>query len=65
MGWLGEVHDIGSLVALLCGVRARWLTGQWPDATGGSIFEEYRSSQLHNRKNTWLKESEFHEVLEW
>lgn len=35
MGRLGEAHDIGSLVALLCSNDARWLTGQRLEATGG------------------------------
>jgi NAD(P)-dependent dehydrogenase (short-subunit alcohol dehydrogenase family) len=35
MGRLGEAHDIGSLVALLCSDDARWLTGQRLEATGG------------------------------
>ena len=35
MGRLGEPHDIGALVALLCSDDARWLTGQRLEATGG------------------------------
>ncbi len=35
MGRLGEAHDIGGLVALLCSEDARWLTGQRLEATGG------------------------------
>jgi NAD(P)-dependent dehydrogenase (short-subunit alcohol dehydrogenase family) len=35
MGRLGEAHDIGGLVALLCSDGARWLTGQRLEATGG------------------------------
>jgi NAD(P)-dependent dehydrogenase (short-subunit alcohol dehydrogenase family) len=35
MGRLGEAHDIGGLVALLCSDDARWLTGQRLEATGG------------------------------
>ncbi len=35
MGRLGEAHDIGGLVALLCSDEARWLTGQRLEATGG------------------------------
>lgn len=35
MGRLGEVHDIGGLVVLLCSDDARWLTGQRLEATGG------------------------------
>jgi NAD(P)-dependent dehydrogenase (short-subunit alcohol dehydrogenase family) len=35
MGRLGEAHDIGGLVALLCSDNARWLTGQRLEATGG------------------------------
>ena len=35
MGRLGETHDIGGLVALLCSDDARWLTGQRLEATGG------------------------------
>ncbi|HZC16527.1 MAG TPA: SDR family oxidoreductase [Caulobacteraceae bacterium] len=35
MGRLAEPHDIGALVALLCGDDARWLTGQRLEATGG------------------------------
>jgi NAD(P)-dependent dehydrogenase (short-subunit alcohol dehydrogenase family) len=35
MGRLGEAHDIGGVVALLCGDDARWLTGQRLEATGG------------------------------
>ncbi len=35
MGRLAEPHDIGGLVALLCGDDARWLTGQRLEATGG------------------------------
>ncbi len=34
MGRLGEAHDIGGLVALLCSDGARWLTGQRLEATG-------------------------------
>ena len=35
MGRLGEAHDIGGLVALLCSDDTRWLTGQRLEATGG------------------------------
>ncbi len=35
MGRLGEAHDIGGIVALLCSDDARWLTGQRLEATGG------------------------------
>lgn len=35
MGRLGEAHDIGGIVALLCSEDARWLTGQRLEATGG------------------------------
>jgi NAD(P)-dependent dehydrogenase (short-subunit alcohol dehydrogenase family) len=35
MGRLGEAHDIGGLVVLLCSDDARWLTGQRLEATGG------------------------------
>ncbi len=35
MGRLGQAHDIGGLVALLCSDDARWLTGQRLEATGG------------------------------
>lgn len=35
MGRLGEAHDIGGLVALLCSDAARWMTGQRLEATGG------------------------------
>ncbi len=35
MGRLGEPHDIGGLVALLCSDDAKWLTGQRLEATGG------------------------------
>ncbi len=35
VGRLGEAHDIGGLVALLCSDDARWLTGQRLEATGG------------------------------
>jgi len=35
MGRLGDAHDIGGLVALLCSDGARWLTGQRLEATGG------------------------------
>ena len=35
MGRLGEAHDIGGVVALLCNDDARWLTGQRLEATGG------------------------------
>ena len=35
MGRLGEAHDIGGLVALLCSDGARWMTGQRLEATGG------------------------------
>jgi NAD(P)-dependent dehydrogenase (short-subunit alcohol dehydrogenase family) len=35
MGRLGEAHDIGDLVALLCSDDARWMTGQRLEATGG------------------------------
>ncbi len=35
MGRLAEPHDIGGLVALLCSDDARWMTGQWLEATGG------------------------------
>jgi NAD(P)-dependent dehydrogenase (short-subunit alcohol dehydrogenase family) len=35
MGRLGDAHDIGGLVALLCSDDARWLTGQRLEATGG------------------------------
>jgi NAD(P)-dependent dehydrogenase (short-subunit alcohol dehydrogenase family) len=35
MGRLGESHDIGGLVALLCSDGSRWLTGQRLEATGG------------------------------
>lgn len=35
MGRLGEAHDIGGLVALLCSEDAGWLTGQRLEATGG------------------------------
>lgn len=35
MGRLGEAHDIGGIVALLCSDDARWLTGQRFEATGG------------------------------
>lgn len=35
MGRLGEAHDIGGLVGLLCSDEARWLTGQRLEATGG------------------------------
>ncbi len=35
LGRLGEAHDIGSIVALLCSDDARWLTGQRLEATGG------------------------------
>ena len=35
MGRLAEPHDIGGVVAMLCGDDARWLTGQRLEATGG------------------------------
>jgi NAD(P)-dependent dehydrogenase (short-subunit alcohol dehydrogenase family) len=35
MGRLGQAHDIGGLVALLCNDEAGWLTGQRLEATGG------------------------------
>jgi NAD(P)-dependent dehydrogenase (short-subunit alcohol dehydrogenase family) len=35
MGRLGEAHDIGGLVTLLCCDDAQWLTGQRLEATGG------------------------------
>lgn len=35
MGRLGEPHDIGGVVGLLCSDEARWLTGQRLEATGG------------------------------
>lgn len=35
MGRLGEAHDIGGVVALLCSDDARWVTGQRLEATGG------------------------------
>jgi NAD(P)-dependent dehydrogenase (short-subunit alcohol dehydrogenase family) len=35
LGRLGEPHDIGGLVALLCSNGGRWLTGQRLEATGG------------------------------
>jgi len=35
MGRLGEAHDIGGIVGLLCSDESRWLTGQRLEATGG------------------------------
>ncbi len=35
MGRLGEAHDIGGVVALLCSDETRWLTGQRLEVTGG------------------------------
>ena len=35
MGRLADAHDIGGVVALLCGEGARWVTGQRLEATGG------------------------------
>jgi NAD(P)-dependent dehydrogenase (short-subunit alcohol dehydrogenase family) len=35
MGRLGEAHDIGGVVAFLCGDDAKWLTGQRLEVTGG------------------------------
>ncbi len=35
LGRLGEPHDIGGAVAMLCSDDARWLTGQRLEATGG------------------------------
>ncbi len=35
MGRLGEPHDIGGIVGLLCSDEARWLTGQRLEVTGG------------------------------
>ena len=38
MGRLGEAHDIGGIVGLLCSDEARWLTGQRLEATGGFML---------------------------
>lgn len=35
MGRLGEAHDIGGVVGLLCSDESRWLTGQRLEVTGG------------------------------
>ena len=35
MGRLGEAHDIGGVVGLLCSDESRWMTGQRLEVTGG------------------------------
>ena len=48
MGRLGEAHDIGGLVALLCSEDARWLTGQRLEATGGfNLYKDGFSLKAH------------------
>ncbi|MEU9096932.1 SDR family oxidoreductase [Streptomyces sp. NPDC048361] len=37
LGRVGEASDIADVVAFLASDDARWITGQWLDATGGAI----------------------------
>jgi len=38
LGRLGEPRDIADVVAFLASDDSRWVTGQWMDATGGSLL---------------------------
>ena len=51
IGRLGEAHDIGDLVALLCSEETRWLTGQRLEATGGSAA----TGGVRSTSSAWLR----------